>query len=358
MSTESRFYVGTYVDDSSQKAIYQCSLNRSTNEIVRERGTSGIPNPSFLAVSPDRRTLYAVSESGPREEGTEGEIFAFGVEPDTGTLTTLGAVGSCGVGPCHVTVEPRGEFLFATNYVGGTVAMIALESDGLLREASHCEELAGSGPNPERQEAPHPHSTCVDPSGRFVFVPDLGTDKVRLYEIDRNGAALRPAETPEISVPGGAGPRHMVLHSSGKTAYVANELDGTVSQLAIDLERGSGETVRTIPALPEDAGEEHATADIHFGPEERYLYISNRDQSSIACFSVDPQTHQLELLGQVGSGGERPRNFAVDPTGSYILAANLDSDWIALFEIDPETGSPVETGNGVEVPKPVCVRFL
>ena len=187
---------------------------------------------------------------------------------------------------------------------------------------------------------------------------DLGTDKVVTYRLDLENAKLSPNDVPFVKLRDGAGPRHLAFHPNGKTAYLIDELDSTVTALAVDRERGVLDTIQTLPTLPETFSGTSHCADIHVSPSGRYLYGSNRGHDSIAIYSIDRGSGKLTFLGHEPTGGKNPRNFAIDPTGAFLIAANQDSDSIVTFRIDRETGLLNPTGASVTVPMPVCLKFL
>lgn len=368
MSETQTFYVGTYVGEPEEASLFQCRLDPASGQIETVAEAREIPNPSFLAGSSARKTLYAVSEHDPRRAGENGKVHAFRIDPDAGAITSINRADSGGVGPCFVSVEPYGAFVCVTSYAGGTVAILPIRNEGGLDEPSCVRKLTGSGPNPERQEAPHPHSAYVSADGRTLLVPDLGADLVRLFEIDRD--ALRIEEAEGIRMPPGSGPRHMAFHPSGRHAYVVNELDGTVSLLELRGNGAAGEVFETVPLLGQPAQRETAGAHLELDASGRYLYASARDNSRLLVFAVKQPRNRLSLVQEVGSGGVRPRNFALAPGGRFLLAANHDTDNIALFRVDPDAGTLTEhadeTGagavadapSGVRLPAPVCVAFL
>jgi 6-phosphogluconolactonase len=214
----------------------------------------------------------------------------------------------------------------------------------------------GSGPDPARQAAPHAHCILPDPGNRHVLVVDLGMDAVLAYRLDDRTGKLTPVATGAALRPG-AGPRHLVFDPAGRFAYVANELDSTITAFRYDGERGALDEVQTTAASPGGTVPANHPADVHVASSGRFLYVSNRGDDTIAAFAIDGATGRLTPVQQISSGGKSPRNFALDPSGRFLLAANQRSDSIVGFRVDPESGRLTPTGATVEVASPVCIRF-
>lgn len=343
-------YVGTYTDGASE-GIYQCRMNAETGGLETMSSTSGIENPSFLALDPSGRTMYAVSETS-SFGGTEGGgVFAYSIDAETRSLRALNAKPSHGGAPCYVSVTPDGRHVLVANYVGGNVAIYPIEAEGRLGESTDVEQHEGSSVDKNRQEGPHAHCILSDSAGAFVFAVDLGIDRVVIYRLDR-GELVRTGHT---ALEPGAGPRHLTFDPTGDRAYVINELDSTVTAFAYD--DGVLEPIHTVRTLPEEFEGESYCADIHVSIDGRFVYGSNRGHDSIVVFAVEAETGRLSPIQHVGTGGSWPRNFAIDPSGRFLLAANQHSDNIVVFAIDGTSGRLEATGHALEIPSPVCIRF-
>jgi 6-phosphogluconolactonase len=350
-------YVGTYTGAKS-KGIYRLKFDPKSGSLGPPELAAETPSPSFLAVHPGRRFLYAVNEVPQFEGQKTGSVSAFALDATTGALQPLNQKPSGGDGPCHLVVDDAGKNVLVANYGAGTVAVLPLEQDGRLRDPSTVIRHEGSGPNRQRQEGPHAHGIYLDRANRYAFVPDLGLDKVMIYRFDGSAGTLTPNEPPSVSVDPGAGPRHFAFHPSGRFAYVINELTRTVTAFTYDAGRGSLREVQTVSTLPSDAPQEGSTAEIQTHRSGKFVYGSNRGHDSIASFSVDSKTGRLTPTGHEKTQGKTPRNFAIDPTGRYLLAANQGSDTVVVFSIDPSSGKLSPTGTTVPVPTPVCVEFV
>jgi 6-phosphogluconolactonase len=349
-------YVGTYTTGKSE-GIYLYRLNLSSGELKHVATTKGVVNPSFLALAPSRRYLYAVKEVGDFAGKKSGAVSAFAVDQITGDLRLLNQQPSLGADPCYVDVAAGGRFVLIANYSGGNVTVLPVQSDGSLGEATDMRQAQGSSINRERQEGPHAHCIVLDPTNRFAYQCDLGTDKVMIFRFDARNGKLLPNEPPWVQVKPGAGPRHLAFYPGGKYVFVLNELHATVTAFARDPEKGSLTELQTITTLPKDFTGTNTSADIHVSPDGRFLYCSNRGHDSIACFKIDPRTGKLNFIAHESTGGKTPRNFAIDPTGALLLVANQKSDNIVVFRLDQKTGRLSSTGQVVEVPSPVCLKF-
>ncbi len=343
-------YIGTYTNGDSE-GIYRCRMNAESGALEIVATTGGIENPSFLALDPRGRFLYAASETGEFEGEPGGGVYAYSIDEGSGDLQELNATSSRGGAPCYVSVPPQGGHVLVANYSGGNVALLPIRSDGSLSEAADVVQHEGSGANEQRQQAPHAHCIVPDALGEHVVAADLGIDRVLVYRLE--GDALTPADY--AGVKPGAGPRHFTFHPSGRRAYVINELDSTIT--AFEYDRGTLEETQTIGTLPDDFDGDNYPADIHVSGDGRFLYGSNRGHDSIAVFSIDPESGDLSTVQHESVGGEWPRNFAIDPTGAFLLVANQNTNNVVVFSIDSESGRITPTGSDLEIPSPVCVRF-
>jgi 6-phosphogluconolactonase len=244
------------------------------------------------------------------------------------------------------------------NYTGGSLSLLPIAEDGSLLPAAAVIQHSGSGSDPHRQEGPHVHSVNLDPRNRFVITADLGLDKLLIYRLDLAERRLVPEPSLELSLPAGAGPRHLDFHPNGRFAYLINELNSTVTGLKVHLETGRLEAFQTVPTLPAGFQGMNLPADIHVTPCGRFLYGTNRMHDSLVVFSVNPADGRLTYVGHAPTGGHFPRNFAIDPSGTFLLAANQKSGTIVTFQIDRQTGKLNPTGQAIQVPAPVCIKFL
>jgi len=346
-------YVGTYTEGTHSEGIYLIRLDRPSGQLRRVGSVSAGANPSFLALHPNVRTLYAVNELEPT-----GAVSAFAIAKDTGALTRLNEQPSGGGAPCFVSVDRSGRVALVANYAGGSVALLSIRPDGALAPAADVVQHTGKGPTPERQEAPHAHCILPDPTNRFALAADLGADRVFVYHLDLEGRSLRHIEEGDAVMRPGAGPRHLAFHPTLPLVFVANELDSTVATLRFDSARGALIVLDARSTVPAEWTGTNYPADIHFASSGRALYVSNRGHNSIAVFSVAESTGALALDQVVSTEGDWPRDFSLDPTGRWLLVANQRSDSVALFGRDPENGRLTPTRQRIALPSPVCLRFL
>jgi 6-phosphogluconolactonase len=350
-------YFGTYTGEKS-KGIYRARLDLASGKLSEAELAAEVDNPSFLALHPDGTFLYAAGEVSNFEGKPGGAVSAFALDRTTGKLTLLNQQSSRGGGPCHLVVDRQGKNVLVANYGGGSVAVLPIDNDGKLQPSSSFVQHKGSSVNPRRQEAPHAHSINLDPAGKFAFVADLGLDKVLIYKFDAAKGTLTPNEPAFVAVAPGAGPRHFAFHPSGRFAYVINEMHSTVTAFTYDAARGALENIPLIISTLPEPKLGNSTAEVQVHPSGKFLYGSNRGHDSLAIFSIDQETGELTAVGHQLTGGKTPRNFGIDPTGAFILAANQSSDTVVVFRVDRETGKIIPTGQSIEVPRPVCVKFL
>jgi len=297
--------------------------------------------------------LYAVNEL------ENGAVSAFAVERATGGLTRLNEQPSDGGAPCFVSVDRSGRVALVANYTGGSVALLPIQGNGALAPATSVVQHAGTGPNAERQEAPHAHCILPDPSNRFALAADLGADRVFVYRLDLDGKALRRVEGGDAVMRPGAGPRHIAFHPTLPLVFVANELDSTVATLRFDAERGTLAPLDTRSTVPAGWTGTNYPADTHIAANGRTLYVSNRGHNSIAVFSVAESSGEgaLALEQVVSTEGDWPRNFSLDRAERWLLVANQRSDSVVVFGRDPDTGRLTPSRQRIALPSPVCLRF-
>lgn len=343
-------YVGTYTGGKS-KGIYRMEFDPATGKLSEPKLAVKTGNPSFVAIHPTGKFLYAVGEFGvPSKKKGTGAVNAFAIDAKTGDLTLLNSQSSEGAGPCHVVVDKAGKYAFAANYGGGNACALPIGKDGKLGEATGFAQHKAQG-----KKRPLAHSINLDAGNRFAVVADAGIDKVFVYRFE--DGKLKPNDPPHAELKPNAAPRHFAFHPDGKHAYVINEAQLTVTAFDYDAEKGELKEIQTISTVP--AGwKKGSTAEVVVHPSGKWVYGSNRGHDSIAMFSVDQKTGKLTSLGQQGKGIKEPRNFAVDPTGKFCLVANQNSDSVIVFKIDQETGKLEPTEIKVEIGNPVCLRFL
>ena len=344
-------YVGTYTGDSGSKGIYRIRVGQTKGIISKPELVAEIANPSFLAS--DGRYLYAVSES-------LNKLVAYDMGNEDGMLTLLNEAET-GKGPCHVVLSGHG--LTVADYGGGSVGAWHLRRGGLIGDRyafvqhTHASQATG------RQQHPHAHGTIQ--MGMSLLVPDLGADRVYVYDGGGLPREMTPNKTtPWLELPPGRGPRHAVIQERAKwdaesrtkwTLYVLNELSNSISVFEYDFVKNTFSFVEEVSTLPAGfTGESFAAELIVQG---NTLYSTNRGHDSIARFQCDPKTGRLTLVECVPCGGKWPRHFTIMPGGSLMLVANQNSNNIAVFRIGKEGALTLMPDAGVDIGAPACVVF-
>jgi 6-phosphogluconolactonase len=345
-----RAYIGTYTKHGTSKGIYLYELDTASGTLSHVQTLAGVDDPAYLTLGPGGRMLYAVNE-----QVEDGGVSSFAVDASSGQLTFVNRVASRGADPAHLSVDSSGGWLLVANYTGGTIAALPIRDDGALGEASGVVHHTGHGPNPDRQQGPHPHMILTDPQGRFILVPDLGADAVLAYRLDRATGRLVPEPDAGGRLPPGAGPRHLAFGADGRHAYVLGELDSTLNTFDYDPETGRLSQTQIVRTLPHVSSGKNSTAALVVARSGRFLYASNRGHNSVATFAIDVASGQVTPRGHTPTAGRMPRDINLDPSGRILLAANQDTDTVVSFFVDEQTGRLEPTGQSTTVPRPVRV---
>lgn len=336
-------YIGTGAD-----GIYLADFNAETGVLTEPALAANYEAPGFLALHTVKPVLHCV--------GGGDTVASFSIAEDH-SLTLLGSAPSGGKGPCHLAIDNSGRTLAVANYGGGSFATIRLDADGKPGEIISLVKMEGSGPNKNRQEAAHAHGVYFDKANRFLFVPDLGIDKILIRKFDPTSSVLSENATDEMISPPGGGPRHMAFSPDEKHTYVINELTNTVSVAQFNAETGALKPIQEIGTLPEGFTEPNTTAEIEVHANGNFVYGSNRGHDSIVVYKRDPKTGKLTLVQHAPCGGKTPRHFKIDPSGKWLLCAHQNSDTISVLSLDPATGLLGEPKSTVRAPKPICIQF-
>ena len=355
-SNEHYLLVGTYTQGKSE-GLYTYKFNSVTGDFSYVSVAKNCKNPSYLAVSPNEKYVYAVNETNSKNS-FGGHVTAFSFNRQNGILSEVNKQSSGGNDPCYITVDKSGKWVVIANYSSGTVSVLPIKKDGSLDSAVTVIQHEGTGVNSDRQEGPHAHSTVLSRDNDYLFAQDLGIDKIMIYAFNNKTGQLTPAPTPYVEVEPGAGPRHFDFHPNNKYAYLIEELTGSIS---VYNYQGHGQLalIQNISALPPDYTGPVGSADIHVSPDGKFLYASNRGESNtIAILKINQQTGMLTLVGHQSTLGKTPRNFNFDPSGNFLLAANQNSDDVVIFKRDKQTGLLTDTGKKIEVGNPVCIKWI
>lgn len=346
-------YIGTRGSGPGQ-GIMAARLDRSTGALTSLGLAAEIERPTWLVHDPRRPVLYAVSETG-NDGRSQGGVYAFRIDAVSGRLSPLNHVSSGGGGATYLSYAPGLSTLFVANYAGGQVSAIPVGPDGSPKEVRSTVTDEGTGPN-RRQQGPHAHAAVVDPTGRFVLVPDLGADRVFIYAVDGARKTLSPAPLPFVALPPGSGPRHLVFSPDGHFAFLDTELTAELYAFRWDARAGRLEQVAHT-ALDEPDVEARSAAEIAISHDGRFLYVSNRAANQMQVFAVDRRTGALSLVQRLDSGGKVPWSFGIDPSGRWLIVTNEASSNLAVFAIDHSSGMLTATGNMLSLPKPVALAF-
>ncbi|MBE7555682.1 MAG: lactonase family protein [Anaerolineales bacterium] len=369
MSKHSLVFIGTYTEpilfgtgkilQGKGEGIYVYRLDGASGALKPCGLAEGVRNPSYLAFDASLRFLYAVNELKEFENTPTGAVSAFLVDPDSGRLRFLNQQPSHGTDPCHLTVDRTGRYVLVANFMSGSVCVLPIREDGSLGDATDVIQHQGSSADPVRQSGPHAHAVTLDNAGRYVFVPDLGIDKLMVYKFDAERGKLEPNEEPWVEVTRGAGPRQLVAHPGGGYAYLINELNSTLTAFRYEKAKGGMlREIQTLSTLPEDFQGTNTCAEVQISPSGKFLYGSNRGHDSIVIYAIDQENGRLTCMGYRSTQGKTPRHFGIDPAGEFLVVANQDTESVITFRLDPTSGDFSATGHRVDVPTPVCVRIM
>jgi 6-phosphogluconolactonase (cycloisomerase 2 family) len=337
-------YVGTYTSaEGGGKGIGLATYDTATGRVTGAGTLPGIGDPSYLAVHPDRRTLYSVNE---REDGAVTAVRL-------SDRKILGSRGTGGAAPCHLSVHPSGRWLFSANYGSGSVAVHPVDASGSLGERTDLVTHSGPAPGPG-QQGPHAHQIVTTPDGGHVLAVDLGTDTVYTYRLDARKGTL--TEVSRARTRPGAGPRHLAFHPGGRYAYLANEVDNTVVVCAYDADTGRL-TVGDAQATGTGSGTNYP-AQLVVTADGAYAYLANRGHNSLARYAVERDGARLRLLDTVPVAGDFPRQIALSPDGGLLFAANQRSGTVSVFHVDSGSGRLRLAGRPFASPVAVCALPL
>ncbi len=344
---QTTFYVGTYTDGNS-KGIYKYILKgNGTLEKVGLAANSN--NPSFLAMSSDKKYLIAVNEISNKD--TVGTVSSFLIKGDS--LQPINKISSGGAHPCHISINEQ-NYITAANYTGGNIGLLRLTENGILSNLLDVQQHTGKGTT-DRQEAPHAHSSWFIPGSNDIISVDLGTNELWFSTLDVPSQKLQPSPQEKLKMADGDGPRHLTIHPNNKWIYLLNELNGTITLVQKNA-TGIYEKGDTVSTLPDGYTEANSCADIHISQDGNFVYASNRGHNSIAIFKTNPLNGELNLVDHEATRVDAPRNFSLSPDEDYVLVANQNSNNIISFSRNTDTGL-LTFVDEIEVPKPVCILF-
>ena len=334
-------FIGTYTSGSST-GIYVYKMDTLTGSLSYICSSPNTSNPSYLAIHPNKKWLYAVNEN------SSGTISAFSFDSVQNKIAFINSTSSQGNGPCYISIDNTGKFVLVANYNSGNVTVCPINSNGSLGAASSTDQHAGT--------SPHAHM-IIQAANNFVYNTDLGDDKIFIYSLDTLNGHITSTGN-DVSTISGAGPRHIAFHPTQPWIYVVCELKGLIEEYSMNNSSGVLSYIDTISTLPSGSSSP-SSADIHITPDGKYLYASNRGTyNNIAMYTINQSTGELSLIGYQAVGGTNPRGFVIDPSGKFLLVACQDNSKIITFKINSSNGKLVTTGIQITVPNPVCLKFL
>jgi 6-phosphogluconolactonase len=347
-------FVGTYTKTGS-KGIYTYRFDAKTGNLTFLSSTDSAVNPSYLAISPNQKFLFAVNETN---GNNPGKVSSYAINKQTGRLTFLSQQLTGGDDPCYVSVHKNNNWIAVANYSGGNASVLRVNSKGMLTPYSQLVQDSGKGFNKQRQEKAHVHAAIFSPDYQFLFTPDLGLDKIMAYRFNEQAQRpLKPATPAYAATLPGSGPRHLVFHPNNRFAYIIQELSGKV--VAYKYSSGKFVVLQEVSSHPAGYTGDIGSADIHLSPDGKFLYASNRgDANNIAIFAVNQNTGRLTPRGYQDTKGIAPRNFMIDPTGNFLLVANQQTDNVVIFKRNKTTGALSAIGKTISIPRPVCLKMM
>jgi len=347
-------FAGTYTAKTQSKGIYSFRYDATTGKLTAIGVAAETPDPSFVAIHPSGKFLYAVNESG-----KSSFVTSFSLDAKTGTLTQLNQVPAQGEDPCYIAFDQNGKYILVANYTSGTLAVFPILADGKIGEKTALYQDSGKlGPNKERQEGPHAHWIETSADNRYALAADLGLDQILIFQFDAAKGTLGPHIPPGATLKAGSGPRHAIFSPNGKFLFVVSELNSTATSFSFDSKKGDLKQVNSVSTLPAEFTGRNDVAEVAIHPSGRFLYVSNRGLDNIAIFDIDLKKGTLSPVGGIPTGGKEPRHFTFDPSGTFLFVENQFSDTIVAFHVDINTGQLTPTGDNVAVPSPVCLKFI
>jgi 6-phosphogluconolactonase len=347
-------FAGTYTAKTQSKGIYAFRYDAGAGKLTPLGVAAETPDPSFVAIHPSGKYLYAVNESG-----KASMVTSFALDAKTGKLTQLNQASALGEDPCYITFDQSGKYVLVANYTSGNIAVFPILADGKLGEKTALVQDSGKlGPNKERQEGPHAHWIETSADNRFALAADLGLDEILIFQFDAAEGKLGPHMPPSVSLKPGSGPRHAAFSPNGKFLFVVNELASTATGFSFDAKKGALKQINSVSTLPPGFSGRNDVAEVAVHPNGRFLYVSNRGNDSIAVLGIDVKKGTLTPIGGLPTGGKEPRHFTFDPSGNFLFVENQLSDTIVAFHVDANSGQLTPTGDSLSVPSPVCLKFV
>ena len=352
-SPKEYLYAGSFSENGS-KGIYVFELNRPKDQLTLVQTVTLGKSPSFLALSPNKQNLYAAYSSSFTQSG--GTVMSFKINPVNGHLEKLNERSAKGRGPAHVSVDPRGRFVYISNYGSGNLSVYKIKKTGALGELVQVIQDTGSGPHPN-QKGPHVHSAIPSSDGKFVYVCDLGVDKLFIYQV-KNKGKLVPGTVPFFKCTPGSGPRQFALSPDGESAALVEELISGLVFFKRNVKTGELMQVQHFSMLPDSSSERGSDATVYFSPDNRFVYATNWGPLGITVYSIDQNTKQLQVVDKEGTSGIHPRDICIDKNGEYVFVANMGSGNLAVLKRNKVNGVLSPTNQKIRVPGISCIVQL
>jgi 6-phosphogluconolactonase len=366
-------YVGTYTGavgaGSNGEGIYRFEMDPSSGALTRSKLVAKTPDPSWIVIHPSKKYLYAANEVSDYH-GSSGSVSAFAIDAASGDLTALNTVSSEGEGPCYLSTDPSGRYVFVANYGGGSIAVLPILDGGFLGAATDIHIDSGHLGRTQAtnaplgsyavsgHEAPHAHMIAPDPGGRFVLATDLGQDRIYTYQFDAKAGKLSPANHGAFTeLPSGDGPRHFAFHPNGHWLYAIQEEASNVVFFRYEPEIGSLAAQQTVSALPPGFAGSSFASEILVSPDGKFLHTANRLHDSISSFSIGTDG-RLKWIGEISTMGDYPGQCRIDPSGNFMYACNRRSDSVTCFRIHQATGTLTFAGQYTAIGSPASITFL
>jgi 6-phosphogluconolactonase len=363
-------YVGAATNTARNTGgIYSYYLNQSDGSLTLKSALTSVLSPNYMVIHPNKKYLYAVNSIANFAGTTSGSVTALSIDEGTGDLKVINVVNAQGGGTTFISIDPTGKWAFVANYGGSNAAVLPILADGSLGNATDVVEIKGplgpriavDGPlgsyNDSGHDAVHPHMARTDPDGNFVFVSDLGTDRIYIYKFDKVNGKLTPNDQPYLQASPGAGPRHFVFHPNRRWAYVVNEESATLLYMAYDADKGTLEIKQSASTLPEKFAGTNYPAAIKLSADGRFLYVSNRNFNSASIYEINSEGWMIRV-GDEWTRGHYPFDIALDPSGNFLYAMNTNNDSVTSFRVDKTTGRLAFTGEFVPLSVPRVMVFL
>lgn len=349
-------YIGTFSERGSE-GIYVLSFDRSSNSVEKIQSITLKDSPSYLELHSNGKFLYAANRKGLDDLSDEGSVSGYKIDQKSGELEPIHSKASGGIGPCHISMDPLGKFIYISHYTSSHISIFPIKKNGKIGKQSFSMQLQGSSIHP-RQSVSHAHAVIPDPSGRIVYISDLGTDKILQYDLDRKKGWLKLSTEIPTAVMLGSGPRHFLLHPHVPLAFSVEELSSTLAVYEIDSLSGHLNFLDRLVMLDseEELAKQNTAADLAISPDGRFVYASNRGVDNIVIYAVDADNKQIQYIDQIKSGGAHPRGIGMDIMGEFLFVTNRDSDNLVIFKRNFETGLLSPTTMVAQIPAAVVIK--